>query len=78
MEKARNGLVNYKHVPMRILKMTNDNYNKVRSMLDGAAFHKPKGDGHYEMKFVSKKIENQYLDIFKSRGVEYEDTGRTE
>lgn len=68
----------FKHIPMKIFKMTNDNYKRIRHVLDGWAFHRPLGETHHEMKFITRKAQKDILAIFDKNRIEYEDTGRTE
>ncbi len=63
---------------MRIFKIANTDYNRVRHVFDGWAFHRPLGDTHHEMKFITKKAQKQILEMFDKNGIPYEDTGRTE
>jgi len=66
------------HIPMTIFKMSNTDYSKIRHILDGFAFHRPLDDDNYEMKFITRKIEKQFLEIFTKNNISIEDTGRKE
>lgn len=66
------------HVPMTIYKMSNTDHAKIRHMLDGFAFHRPLDTDNYEMKFITRKIERQFLEIFDKNKIGIEDTGRKE
>lgn len=63
---------------MRIFKIKNDDYNVVKHIIDGVAFHRPVGDTHHEVKFIKKKVENDVIDILGQNNVVMEDTGKVE
>jgi len=63
---------------MRIFKMNNTDFNTVKHVIDGTAFHRPSGTEHTIIKFVTKKIQNQILGILDQNNITIEDTGTTE